>query len=386
MLNFQLSRSGFIHLSRWIAAMLVVVSHLRSFIFVDFEQVANKNPLNKIFYFLTGLGHQSVIVFFVLSGYLIGNSVLRQIDRKQFSWKKYGLNRFTRLYSVLIIALFLTLLFDLIGANFDLIGIYSGKQQIATLPFNVLEHQTVLHFLSSLFMLQGTVLAPFGSNGPLWSLAYEFWYYIIFPLNCILIYSFRNSGSKTLEIGVNVIISLLIYVFLSKEIMLYYLLWLTGVAAIYVKRSFPGGKFLLPIALGIFLVYIKLVTKDLNPIVSDFLLSIIFMFWLISYKEYKLEDRFYRINEKIASFSYTLYLVHFPLALMCLTIINRYLMLGFKMQPSFAGYLLMTVMFTACIGIAYFIATFTEFKTNQFKQAIENFVTKRNFRASKTIL
>ena len=168
--------------------------------------------------------------------------------------------------------------------------------------------------------------------------------------------------------------------------MLYYLVWLTGVAAIYIKRSFPGGKFLLPIALGIFLVYIRLVSKDLNPIVSDFLLSIIFMFWLISYKEYKLEDRFYHINEKIASFSYTLYLVHFPFALMCLTIINRYLMLGFKMQPSLAAYLLMTVMFTACIGIAYFIATFTEFKTNQFKQSIENFVTKRNFRASKTIL
>jgi peptidoglycan/LPS O-acetylase OafA/YrhL len=386
MLNLQLSRSGFIHLSRWIAAILVVISHLRSLIFVDFEQVANKNPLNKIFYFLTGLGHQSVIVFFVLSGYLIGNSVLRQIDKKQFSWQKYGLNRFTRLYSVLIIALFLTLLFDLIGSKYDLIGMYSGKQNLATLPFNVLEHQTVLHFLSSLFMLQGTVLAPFGSNGPLWSLANEFWYYIIFPLNCILIYNFRNSRFKTLEIGVNVIITVLIYLFLSKEILMYYLVWLTGVAAIYIKRSFPGGKFLLPIALGIFLVYIKLITKDLNPLLSDFLLSIIFMFWLISYKEYKLENRFYHFNEKIASFSYTLYLVHFPFSLMCLTIINNYLMPGFKMQPSLAGYILMMGMFTACMGTAYFIATFTEFKTNQFKQSIESFVTKRNFRASKTIL
>ena len=65
---------------RWSAAMLVVVAHARHLLFVDYYLLVYKDPTflhsisNKLFYFITGLGHEAVVLFFVLSGYLVGGA------------------------------------------------------------------------------------------------------------------------------------------------------------------------------------------------------------------------------------------------------------------------------------------------------------------------
>ncbi len=68
------------------AAICVLVSHLRSFLFVDWPYVTNKNILLGAFYFLTGLGHEAVVVFFVLSGFFVGGRALGHgIEERTFS-------------------------------------------------------------------------------------------------------------------------------------------------------------------------------------------------------------------------------------------------------------------------------------------------------------
>ena len=47
----------------------------------------------KAFYFLTGLGHQAVIIFFVLSGFFVGGSILKNLEN--FSFKRYFTTRLT---------------------------------------------------------------------------------------------------------------------------------------------------------------------------------------------------------------------------------------------------------------------------------------------------
>lgn len=131
-------------------------------------------------YFLSGYAHASVILFFVLSGYWIARSVDGRMN-KGWHWPSYLIDRFTRLLVVLVPAL-------AIGGTLDAMGLYvlgssthSGatatyvlRADIAnTLGWNVL--------LGNLLFLQSIVVAPFGTNGPLWSLAYEFWFYIWFP-------------------------------------------------------------------------------------------------------------------------------------------------------------------------------------------------------------
>jgi hypothetical protein len=68
-------------LARWLAALLVEGGHLRSFVFVDANSAGNVSVLWKPFYYLTGLGHEAVMVFFVLSGFLIGKHVYPRVPK-----------------------------------------------------------------------------------------------------------------------------------------------------------------------------------------------------------------------------------------------------------------------------------------------------------------
>ena len=70
------NRDSTLDLVRGLSALLVMLGHLRSFLFLDFGELHGAGVIAKLFYFCTGLGHQAVMVFFVLSGYFVGGSVL----------------------------------------------------------------------------------------------------------------------------------------------------------------------------------------------------------------------------------------------------------------------------------------------------------------------
>lgn len=60
-------KNRLVHLDflRGLAALLVVLEHLWAFFFVTFPELQSPGILAKAFYFFTGLGHQSVMIFFV---------------------------------------------------------------------------------------------------------------------------------------------------------------------------------------------------------------------------------------------------------------------------------------------------------------------------------
>jgi peptidoglycan/LPS O-acetylase OafA/YrhL len=66
-------------LLRGSAAFLVLSGHLRSYIFQSYGELAQESLPVKAFYFGTGLGHQAVIIFFALSGFLVGGKALEDI-------------------------------------------------------------------------------------------------------------------------------------------------------------------------------------------------------------------------------------------------------------------------------------------------------------------
>ena len=101
-------------ITRGIAALLVFLSHARGYLFIDYNQIPvnEVNVFIKIFYFITGLGHESVMIFFVLSGFLVAGSVQRSFNNNIFSWGYYLVNRLSRLWIVFIPSLLLTLFWD----------------------------------------------------------------------------------------------------------------------------------------------------------------------------------------------------------------------------------------------------------------------------------
>ncbi len=114
---------------------------------------------------LAGFGHEAVVVFFVLSGYVIAHTR----EHKDHDWRHYAVQRLSRLWSVLLPAIALTLVLDSWGRPL-LPSLYEPL------------HGGWVRALASLlfvneFWIQGFAL---GSNIPLWSLSYEAGYYLLF--------------------------------------------------------------------------------------------------------------------------------------------------------------------------------------------------------------
>src|ERR1700733_13522135 len=86
---------SFIHLdtARGVAALVVLIGHLRSFVFVSYGGLATHTPIDAAVWAVTGFGHQAVMFFFVLSGFFIARSI--QVDQRagEFSWPIYLIKR-----------------------------------------------------------------------------------------------------------------------------------------------------------------------------------------------------------------------------------------------------------------------------------------------------
>jgi len=126
---------------------------------VPFPDVSNKSVAARVFYAATGIGHLAVMVFFVLSGYLVGGRLLARYCSGNASIPRYLLDRFTRLYIVLIPALLITALFDRIGVGaFNANGVYSHSSvpEVPGIKYSILERLDLRHLLSNLCMLLGS--------------------------------------------------------------------------------------------------------------------------------------------------------------------------------------------------------------------------------------
>ena len=182
--SFALTPSGSAHLDliRGLAAWAVMWGHLRGLFFVDFPHIERHGVWFGAIYFLTGFGHQAVMVFFVLSGFFISSAILKRHASQNWSWRDYAIDRSSRLYVVLIPGLLFGLLWDTIGSHrFASTGLYTHP--IVDLGYAVASAGlTFKDFVGNICFLQTIVCRTFGSNAPLWSLANEFWYYVLFPV------------------------------------------------------------------------------------------------------------------------------------------------------------------------------------------------------------
>lgn len=317
-----------IHLDalRGFAAFSVLLNHWRDAFFVDYEQVPNHNPVTAATYLVAGLGHQWVIVFFVMSGYLVGGSVLRSVTAGRWSWRSYLLARLTRLYVVLLPSLLLGAAID--GAGMHIPGtetVYSGQSGMHSLEVDVHATSRPSVLLGNSLFLQtialpgmgGRRIPAFGSNGPLWSLCNEFWYYMAFPLLVLLVAAGRSRWTR-LACG----LGLLAWVwFVGWDIVLLGIPWILGASISFLppirtSRSWQRGSL---IVLALTLLAGGFVSAKLkSTLFSDLVLGVLvtFLIWVTLHcATAPLPAVYTRISRRAAHSSYTLYLVHLPLVI-----------------------------------------------------------------------
>jgi len=356
--------SSVLNASRWFAALLVLIGHARHIVLVDFKDVQNKDLLAKGFYFLTGLGHEAVVVFFVVSGLLVGALTLDKWQtRSAPGMADYFIHRFSRIYIVLIPALFGGLAMDYIGTNhFDAAQLYSTSGQYHVVSGVIKDNIDALAVLGNLAMLEGILVNVLGSNGPLWSLAYEWWYYCLWALAVGTIF-YRGLGRW---ISATALIVLMLAI--PNEILIWMAVWLLGVSVFYYGRSnLPKPH---PIA-GVALFLAALIASPLSlrysadppmfiAFTRDFGLGLAYSIALVSC--YRLEKPLWLngLHAKLASFSYSLYMVHFPLLILIVAVVEDKFGIGFVQQPSTKSYLYFAVIVVALYLYGFLFSLATE--------------------------
>ena len=312
---------------RGFAAFSVLLNHWRDAFFLDYRFLPHHDVLTAAAYLISGLGHQWVIVFFVMSGYLVGGSVLRSVSAGKWSWRGYLLARMTRLYIVLLPALLLGGALDWIGMHMaGTEAIYGGRSGMHALVVNVHSTLTWPNLFGNALFLQttdfpaaiGHAISTFGTNGPLWSLSNEFWYYIAFPV-AVLLFAGNRRGWMRLAC----LLSLIAWsLFVGREIALLGIPWLMGVLIGYLPAFPAQGRAMRVVAVGTSLLLLGaglVLDKRLGSLAGDLVLGAIvaLLIWVILHcAKGTLPHAYVRIARRSARSSYTLYLVHLPLLIL----------------------------------------------------------------------
>lgn len=190
--------SLYLDIVRFCAACLVYVYHSN-------QRWLVADPLP-----LSNFGHSSVIVFFVLSGFVIAYVT----DTKERDWVSYSSSRLSRVYSVVLPTLAVTLLLDCLGRQL--------RPDIYSYPFD----QILVRLLGSVLMLNElwSVSITSFSNVPYWSITYEFWYYVLFG---VLMFMPRSAA---------LVVAALITLLLGPKVLLLAPIWCAGVLLYRWKR------------------------------------------------------------------------------------------------------------------------------------------------------
>lgn len=163
--------------------------------------------------FLFRFGTEAVIVFFVLSGFVIKYTYEKSKDK---SFRNYFLRRFIRLYIPLI---FIFLMGYLLKCYHEGAMV---SPELKTLFGNIFMLQDVITQKPN--VLSGTYMG----NGVLWSLSYEWWFYMLFFLLANKIKEDRLNVWVT-WLTICAAATYLFYPFIINRLLMYFAIWWTGV-------------------------------------------------------------------------------------------------------------------------------------------------------------
>lgn len=338
---------------RGFAALIVFLGHVRGVFYPSFSELVEVDIYDYVLYFITGYGHQAVIVFFFLSGYFIQSS-LSKFRLSYRTYTIYIINRYFRFFSVLLPALILTLLLDKI-AVMGLSRFHYGELNDLVSPNSPVD-LSFLNFFINLANLQAMSFSTFGSNSPLWSLSYEFIYYLIWP---ILLF---KSQAKYLIFCLFV----LLISFFNVKVLLLFPCWLFGVLFYFCKYKSPI------LISSLFLILTLIIVRIFQlGVLGDYLLSVSLFFFFSSVRDkievFTLPSGLKKLCKSMSNMSFPLYIVHMP-------IIGFFVYLGDKYS------LLMNKNLVAMLCSVLFIAYVFHYFDKQYYRLSELVITKVGLR------
>lgn len=291
--------SVYFDLMRFFAAIIVVLNHYGVMLSLDRKT--------------TFPGSDAVIVFFVLSGYVIAYVS----DRKHLTAHRYIFDRLSRFWSVAVPS---TILAIIIG--------FLVECQKNNFNYIIIKKIFFGSFLNLLFLGESwhQTFSPY--NFPYWSINYEFWYYIIFG-----IWIFMKGNYRIPVVTFACILA-------GPSIMTFMPIWLTGSFLYkYRKKISIGNALSLLLFIGTIFgywiiyhyklnVYSRIWLKNISygesyhlgpstSIFSAYPLAVIVSLNFIAVQNLHFAKKqiikLKKIAQKISSYTLTIYLFHMPL-------------------------------------------------------------------------
>ena len=298
---------------RGFAALYVVIHH-----FIGFTIL--KSELPAILRFPFRFGQEAVILFFLMSGFVI---YLSSIQKTDLTFKYYFSRRFIRIYPIAFCAFFLSVLIALIN------GYHFTLDDVKELLGNIL-------MLQDTYNKEGAFVLPFLQNYPLWSLSYEWWFYMFFyPL---FIFFYKKQKTKIPSIYFALIISIagcFLYNAFPNHLFLvmgYFVMWWAGVSIgeVYIRDKKITFQNMIPVLISIFIMIVvssvPIIQSYMNGIrkfsyinypglvLRSYLFTMFILLAGIVWYRYKLVffDFIFGQFERFAAISYAIYIIHFP--------------------------------------------------------------------------
>jgi peptidoglycan/LPS O-acetylase OafA/YrhL len=263
---------------------------------------------------LLRFGQEMVMCFFLLSGFVIYYATHHA---RQKTFRVYFIHRFRRIYPILFVALFIAYL----------VSALSGHPELDW-----------KNLLGNIFMTQdfafgkpGVWSDTFCGNFPLWSLSYEWWFYMMF----FPIYSYVPARFQLGLVTALSLMGLATYVVHPNQIslfLLYFILWWTGLEfsrtyCLGITPTFFTQRYSLAV-LGSFCVLVPLSMIYLMPppehwmyglhpiletrhFVACFLIALLALLW--SAAKWRFFQPVLGWFTLVAPISYALYAFHYPI-------------------------------------------------------------------------
>ncbi len=301
----EMALSHLLNFSRAIAALLVLLFHIRTTLMVPYDELDVHNWLTKGAYAISTFGHDAVIIFFVLSGYLVGGAALRIDFTSSRDLRLYGIDRGIRIGPVLIAA-----------------TVFSAVlQQAAPLPGC---SDIPVTLVGNALALQNFLVRPLCNNLPLWSISNEVVYYFAFPV-MLAVWSRAISiwlGISLVCVTLVGVLSLRLAPLDETNIVLDFPFWLIGAALWFLPDISPRWRWLALLFVAAALLFGRLEISKTHFWFRDLFLAAAFSFLLATFRSQPMPQSGPRAavagyiadcSRWFADFSFSLYVTHYPL-------------------------------------------------------------------------
>jgi len=351
---------------RFFAALAVVLGHARALVWVPPGQGDPMVPWAWTFSQFASFGHHAVMVFFVLSGFWISHSTMRHLAGERF-WPGFLTDRLSRLLVVVVPGLAFGAVLDLLGAGLFHGVAYWGGLGVLSLVDGVYDRLTPQVLIGNLLFLQNFAVHTAGTNGSLWSVGYELWYYVWFAALAV---SIRRRAPSP------VLLALVLGV-IWPVLLLSFPVWLMGCFVHYAdrrwgRRAVPSrNKARVLLAAGV-LAMLAVILLQRQAHVKYFIADVPFglAFTLVLWALLRGALPFPRWLAPFARYgagaSFSLYVTHYPLLVLTVSAIGY----ETRRNPDFASCGLIVGMCLLTIAAGWLFARVTEAHTGRLRRLV----------------